>query len=839
MKYLTLPISLLKFWYPESLVVFFRTWKNALFYLEEDLAVGLMFKLLFVPLFHDSTLLGRMLSFGFRSFRIALGLFAFTFTTLIFLTVCLFWLAIPVLAFILEGDLGWILRICLFSGTVLFVHHLISHPQKQVWQVKNSQEIFSSSFLSKRDINLQKLLSSYEVKNLLLYLETTPDKFYKLQSKTLKEEIAEKAWHLGRKVGARYLYPQHFFVAYLSLVPQIEDHLLKLGLTLTDFVDVIDFFQRREQHWRLVYLWDEDFKVKHLRGVNRGWVGIPTPTLDSVSLDITKMAASKPLPDFVGREEQVKRVVDILSQEKGKNVLLLGEPGSGREALVKYLAKLIISGDAPRALATKRLVGIETTKLLAGITNQGDLAQRIKDVFEEVKSSGNIVLYIEEIQDLGIGEVGGRYNLYSLILPFLESSDFQFIAITEEANLSRVLEKNKSFASLFTKVELPPASLGETIDILKNRSIEYERYRHIKISLLALKKIAQLTKAYIHDLVLPDAALRVLEESLVENEAGWVKSSVVEKVVQDRSAVPIVEASSKLKKNLLNLEGVIAQQVIDQEVAVKVVAQTLRRSAAHLRDMNRPIGSFLFVGPTGVGKTELAKILNKVYFSGKGNFLRLDMSEYQTTEAIDKLIGQQGEEGYLTEAIYQHPYSLILLDELEKAEEKVLNLFLQVFDDGRLTSGSGKTVDFTNTIIIATSNAASLLIARGLGVGKSVEDLKGQVYEELLKIFHPELVNRFDEVVIFKTLSPTALQSIIKLKLASLGEKLKDQGYKVEFAPELIGELAKKGFDPVMGARPLRRLIQDTLEAKLSELILQEKLPKGEKFLADQKLLIG
>lgn len=837
MKYLALPIKLLYFWYPGSLVVFYRTWKHAILYLEEDLAVGLMLKLLFVPLFHDASWVGRLVSFVFRTSRIALGLFAFIAATLAVWTLALFWLALPILAFTLVGESGWVVRSLLFSGVVLFAYNLLSYPPKRVDQIRKSSEVFSCSFVPKRNLNFKNLLLSYEVKNLLLYLEQIPINFVNLSSTANQEEIAQKAWDLARKVESRYLYPQHFFVAYLSLVPGIENHLLKLGLSLQDFFDTLDFLQRKERQWRLTYLWEEDFKVKHLKGVNRGWVGIPTPTLDSVSEDLTKRAAAELVPDFIGRGEIVKRVINILSQQKGQNVLIVGEPGSGRGALVRFLAKLIIAGDAPSALATKRLVRIDYTKLLAGVLNQGELAQRVNNFFEEVKFSGNIILYVDEIQDLGLGEAGNQLNLYSLMLPYIESSDFQFVAVTEESNLSRVIEKNKSFASLFTKVQLSPATVSETVDILKNKSIAYERYRKICTSLLAMKKIAQLSQQYVHDLVMPDAALHVLEESLVEAKDGWVKSTVVEKVVQSRTAVPIAEASSELKKKLLNLEEVIHQKMIDQEEAVKVVALSLRRSAAHLRDLNRPIGTFLFVGPTGVGKTELAKTLNEVYFAGSGTFIRLDMSEYQTPEAIDKLIGKSGEDGYLTDIVHHHPYSLILLDEFEKAESKVLNLFLQVFDDGRLTSGSGTTVDFTNTIIIATSNAASLTIARGLSAGKRVEELKEQVNEELLKIFQPELINRFDEVVVFKPLSPTDLQSIVKLKLDSLGAMMKEQGYKVEFAPQLLEYLAKKGYDPAMGARPLRRLIQDTLEAKLSELILQNKLPKGQSFQVGQDFL--
>lgn len=837
MKYLSLPIHLVKFWYPEALVVLIRTWRNLILYLEEDLAVGLMFRLLFVPLFHDSSIVGRILSFLFRSFRILIGLFAFLVATLFIVVLACYWFLLPGLMIVATGTYGFILKGFFFGGAVLFINHIISHPHKKVWQIKKPEEIWQCSYIGKNDLRLDKLLKTDRVLNLLAYLELSSTQLVGFARDISQDEVLQKVWEIGKKVQAIYLRPEHFFVGLLSLAPGVESKLLKLGLSLEDFYDTLEFLQRKAQVWRVVLIFDDDFYSRHLKGVNRGWLGTPTPSLDLVAEDLTKHASKEWVPDFVGRQEIVSRVINILSLEAGRNVLIVGEPGSGREALVGYLSKLIISGDAPVALATKRLVRLDETRLLSGIKTQGELAERIKNIFEEVEFSGNIVVYVDEIQNLGMGEAGGELNLYSLMLPYLESSKFQFIGVTDAASFTRIIEKNRSFAGLFAKIELPPATVAETIDILKNQAIEHERCKKIITSILAIKKIATLANKYIHDSVLPDSALKVFEECLVSAEDGWVKGAVVEKVVQARTNVPVGEAGTEIKRELLNLEDLIHQKMIDQEEAVVGVAQTLRRAAAELRDQNRPIGSFLFVGPTGVGKTELAKTLVEVYFQGKGNFARFDMSEYQNSEAVDRLIGKAGEEGILTETVRQHPYSLILLDEFEKADTKILTLFLQVLDDGRLTSGSGKTVDFTNTIIIATSNAASLTIAQGLQNGKDMEFLKKEVNDELLTIFKPELINRFDEVVLFKPLLLEDLQKIVVLKLKELKDQLKEKGYLVEFDGEVVQKLAERGFDPVMGARPLRRLLQDTLEAKLSKLILQNQLSKGQPFKAGVELL--
>lgn len=838
MKYLYLPIHLFKFWYPESLILFIRTWRNLIYYLEEDLAVGLMLRLLFVPLFHDASIVGRLLSFSFRSVRILIGLFAFALVTLFMVALSIVWFLLPVLGIALSDPWNSIAWATIFSGVVLFAHHILSHPHKKIWQIKDPAEIWKVSFVKRKDLDFSKLLKTNRVKNLLQYLEVTPQMLSGLSVSAREDEILQKVWELGRKLKTPYLKEEHFFVACLGIIPGIENELLKMNLSLLDFTDALDFLQRKERNWRVIWIFDEDFHTKHLRGVNRGWLGVPTPSLDAVAEDLTARASREYVPDFVGRYEIVSRVINILSLEEGRNVLIVGEPGSGRGAMVTYLAKLIIAGDAPVTLATKRLMRLDETKLLSGITTQGELAERVKDIFEEVKFSGNIIVYVDEIQNFGIGEAGSEFNLYSLMLPYLESSKFQFVGVTDAASYTGILEKDKSFARLFAKIELPPASVSETVDILKNQAVEHERYKKVKTSVLALKKIAELTKEYIQAAVLPDAALKVFEECVVSAENGWVNIKVVEKVIQARSSIPVGEAGEEIRQELLNLEELIHQKMIDQKEAVSAVAGVLRRAAVELRDKDRPIGSFLFVGPTGVGKTELAKVLVDVFFKGKGNFARFDMSEYQTEESINRLIGGSGEEGQLTEAVRQHPYSLILLDEFEKADSKVLTLFLQVLDDGRLTSGSGKTVDFSNTIIIATSNAASLTIARGLQSGRSLEQLETEVRGELLTIFRPELINRFDKVVLFKSLSQEDLQKIVNLKLAELKSQLKEKGYLVEFDQDVIAQLSTRGFDPILGARPLRRLIQDTLESKLSILILQGKLPKGEIYRATSQLLV-
>lgn len=802
-------------------------------FLEEDLAVLLMWRLLFVPLFHDSSIVGRVLSFIFRFFRILIGLFAFAISSLILLTIAIYWFGLPILAYLnMPQDIS---TIFLLSGIGLFIIHIISHPHKKVWQV-SEKNFWLSSQVDKKEINLVFLLKDRQVIDLLSNLELQLNFIPTLEIKDI-DEVGKIAFDLAKRSGSEYIGTRHFFVAALKGMPDIDNLLLKFDLKISDFEQALDFLEKKKQNWRKVYIWDDDFIIHHLKGVNRGWIGVPTPNLDLYSSDLTRTMATENFPTLIREHSVIPDIVNILSQQTGRNIILVGPAGAGKSALIKHLAKQIVLGDAPAAMATKRIMILDFTRLLSGIKTQGALAERIKDIFEEVAFAQNIIIVIEEIHELGMGEVGANLNLYSLMENYLEEDAFQFIGTTEPENYTKILEKNSSFARVFRKIELEPATVNDSLNVLIDRSIEAERKNKIKTTFIAMKAAVELGQKFVRDRVLPDSAISVLKEAQTESVNGWVTKEVIRKVVSGRVKIPLIEVGNADKLKLLNLEQELHTRLVGQSQAVKAVSDALRRSVTGMSDDGRPIGSFLFVGPTGVGKTELAKTLAEVYFKTTGVFIRFDMSEYQNPESIGRLIGSSGEGGLLTEAIRSRPYALLLLDEFEKANEKILTLFLQVLDDGRLTDGAGRTIDFENTIIIATSNVGSLTIAQGIASGKSMEVIDKEVNDQLLGIFKPELVNRFDEVILFKPLSQEDLQKIVTVKLQNLQSNLKAKGYLLEFTPELVAELAKRGFDPVLGARPLRRLIQDTLEAELSRMILEGKLVKGQTFKAEVALL--
>lgn len=837
-----LPVKFLRFWYPNSFITQGRILKNSLLVIEEDLAVSLMFRFLFKPLFHDISLVGRVLSFLFRLSRILLGVLAYLGVSVVFVALSLLWFLTPLLLILslisqfvdlplfgvgLKGlsDFSFIF----IFGLALFIYKL-GGPPKKIWQIKTPMELWEVSKFKQKNLSYENLLEDEEVLDLLRSLEVRNNFFNFLISQKIEfnETLAKKVLDLAKYTNAVFLTSGYFFITMLSEIPQIEKKLAKLELKIGDFKQALIFLELKRKHWRRVFLWDEDFAVRHLKGVNRGWLGVPTPNLDKYSIDLTHHATIENIPEFIGRESVVNETINILSQESIKNVLFVGSPGSGKSALVKYLAKRVIRGDAQESITTKRIVQIDLLKLISNVKNEGDVASKINSIFEEIEACENIIVFLDEIQNLPFPE---------LILPFLEDGKFQFIASTNPESLANVLEKNEALLRLFYKIELHPATLEETVQILEEKSIDVLKTHRIYITFRAIKRIAELSSRFIPERVLPDSALYILEECKAQAPDGEVTTQVVNLVFESRANIPTGELDSSQKQVLLNLENVIHERMIDQEEAVKKVADVLRRAAADLRDENRPIGSFLFVGPTGVGKTELSKILSEIYFKKKNVFFRYDLSEYQTKDAVSRLIGTVDNPGELTEAVLHNPYCLILLDEFEKALPEILNLFLQVLEDGRLTDANSKHIDFSNTIIIATSNAASLIIAERLNLGKSIAELDPQVKYELLKVFKPELINRFDEVVIFKTLSKVDLEKIALKKLEDLKAHLNEKGYFIEFDQSLVPELSKKGYDPTFGARPLRRLIQDTLEANLSKMILDGSLKKGETFKVGISLL--
>jgi len=622
---------------------------------------------------------------------------------------------------------------------------------------------------------------------------------------------------------------------------QTQEILYDLDIDFDKLRNVVEWINIQE---RLVHQWRE-FRARAARrpksGINRAMTAIATPILDRFSQDLTLLASQGVLPLNVGREKEIKEIFRILESGKGYPIIV-GFPGVGKTSIIQAIASMMASEDVPEILQDKRLVSLSVPALVSGAGAMGELEERLSAIIDEVVRSGNIVLYIDNIQNMvGVSSGGGKtLDISEILTEALQKKFFPAIASTNPIDYSRYIENHGGLSSVFQKVLIEEPEINEAIRILEAKAGPIEYKNKVFFSYDALEKAVTLSQRYIHDRYLPEKAISLLKEVAVyvrktKGTNSPVTGEDVAKIISERTNVEVTKITEKESEKLLNLEERIHERIINQEEAVKSVAGALRRARVELRDLQRPIANFLFLGPTGVGKTELAKTVAEVYFGSEDNMVRLDMSEYQEQSSVNRILGAPpgyaGSEmgGYLTEAVRNNPFSLVLLDELEKAHPDVLNLFLQLMDDGRLTDNTGRTVDFSNVILIATSNAATEYIQKRLAQKASLEEIKRELMEEVLfKFFRPEFINRFDKVIIFKPLEFEHIKEIVKLFLKKVQQRLEDKGITLRASEEAVTELAKEGYDPIYGARPLKRKIQETVDNALANYLLQGKLARRD-----------
>jgi ATP-dependent Clp protease ATP-binding subunit ClpC len=628
-----------------------------------------------------------------------------------------------------------------------------------------------------------------------------------------------------------------------------------------------------------------------------------TPVLDSLGIDLTSAARAGKLDPIVDREKEIERVIQILSRRTKNNPALIGEPGVGKTAIVEGLAHKIVAGDVPETLQGKRLLTLDIGLLVAGTKYRGEFEERLKKVIDEIKNSGNCVLFIDEFHTIvGAGAAEGAVDASNILKPSLSRGEIQCIGATTLDEYRKHIEKDPGLERRFQPVIVAEPTIEDSIQILRGIKVKYEEHHHLIISDEALQSAATLAARYIPDRFLPDKAIDLMDEasSRVRIKRGAVPMSLAEArkayesvrrdkeiaissqqyeyaaelrdreiqllekikkmeqewqveqkqdkptVVEDDIAdvvsmwtgIPIVRLTTDESSRLLQMEDTLHKRIIGQDEAIITVSKAVRRARAGIKDTRRPIGSFIFLGPTGVGKTELVRALAEFMFGSEDAMVRLDMSEFMERHAVARLVGAPPgyvgyeEGGQLTESVRRKPYCVILLDEIEKAHPDVYNILLQIFDDGHLTDAKGRRVDFRNSIIVMTSNIGAKDILKNANIGFSVhgddekdkqleyQKMKEKVLGELKKQFRPEFLNRLDGTVVFHSLNKDQIRSIVDLMLSQVTRSLKDQDMVLEITEAAKDFLGEKGYDPVYGARPLRRVIQDELEDKLSESLL-------------------
>ena len=562
--------------------------------------------------------------------------------------------------------------------------------------------------------------------------------------------------------------------------------------------------------------------------MNRSMTSVPTPALDSVSEDLTTAAVAGRLPMLIGRDAEMDELLRVI-EGGGRSVLLIGPEGVGKTALISGLAERMVSEDVPKMLQDRRLVSVVLSAMISGV-DPAEAQQRMIGVMNDAARAGNVVLVMQNLEQLA--EAGSE--LTSLLVDALTRRMAFVIATTTPEAYARLLERSP-LSRVFEAVTVPEPDTTEAIRIVESKvgAIEYEQ--NVIFTYDALESAVLLSDRYVHTGYLPKKAIGICKEAAqlagkARGENAIVTGADVEQVLAAKTGIPMTQVNSDEKDKLLTLESTIHARVIGQDEAVKAVSSALRRARTELRAQNRPISTFLFLGPSGVGKTALAKAVAASYFGGENAMLRFDMSEYQDQASVYRLIGAPGgDSGLMTEAVRRNPFSLILLDEFEKAHPNILNLFLQVFDEGRLTDSAGRVVDFTNCIIIVTSNAGSAYIQQAVSEGVPSDQMKTRLIEEELRgTYRPELLNRFDGVIVFHPLTPDDVQQIAYLMIGQVAERLEAKGMAFRATDEAVHELSEKGYDPKFGARPLRRIIQEEVDNAIATALLEGKVNRRD-----------
>lgn len=735
-------------------------------------------------------------------------------------------------------------------------------------------------------------------------LESDPE--FTPRAKRIIENSAKEAMRMGQN----YVGTEHILLALMREIDSVAVRIL-----IDTNIDPQRIFAD------LLRLLSEDSPVANYSDSSfSSSVDTNTPTLNQYGKNLTALAKESKLDPVIGRKNEIQRIIEILSRRTKNNPVLIGEPGVGKTAVVEGLAQMIVDNKVPEILKNKKVVSLDMSAMVAGAKYRGDFEERLKNVLQEIKKAGNIILFIDEMHTIiGAGAAEGAMDAANILKPLLSRGEIQIIGATTLNEYRKHIEKDAALERRFQTVIVDEPTTEDTVKILRGLKDKYEAHHKVKITDEAIKAAVDLSERYINDRFLPDKAIDLIdeacskiklrtvtmpknildmenkiekvskekEEAIIsqsfekaaklrdeekelkdkvnkarenwkkkeENKEASVNAEDIANVVSAWTKIPVTKLTKTESEKLKNLDLELKKRVIGQDDAVEALARAIKRARVGLQNENRPIGSFMFLGPTGVGKTELTKALAENLFGNENQLIRLDMSEFMEAHSVSKLIGSPpgyvgyDEGGQLTEQVRRKPYSIVLFDEIEKAHPDVFNMLLQILDDGRLTDSTGRTVSFKNTVIIMTSNAGARNIVEHHSIGfmnkedskKDYEKTRDEVMAELKKIFRPEFLNRLDDIIVFKKLSNESIEKITKIMLDEFIKRLEKKNIKVDVSDDVIKYISKVGFDDTYGARPLRRAIQSKIEDKFAEEMLDGNIKEDSNVkidLNDDKIII-
>lgn len=682
----------------------------------------------------------------------------------------------------------------------------------------------------------QAIHNHWEVKFILLR--------YEIGEKAISDIVSDNVgdsmliWHTSiQLVGQMPISEVTAGVILTSIIvsnPKITPVLNSLAL---DTEDIVQGLRWQESLLRRQM---EPQKKSFFGGVGRDWASGFTPVLDTyghnISIDIQKGNQ-----DFSGvsRGHVLDQMAHSLARANRGSIAMVGDTGVGKKQLVYSLAESMIRGESDPNLRYKQIIQIDPTIITASISENTRLEQIFEQIFYDAIKAGNIILFFDEAQ-LFFGNEPGTVNISKVMLPILEKYNLNCILAINHQEWHKVTSTDPSLTQMFTRVEVTPTDESQTISILQDMAVMFESKYKRAVTFKAIKESYSLSERYIRDVSQPKRAINVLEDSCNYPDNGLITENSVRQAIEIVANVKVEEGSASEKAQLLNLEDIIHRRMINQSRAVKVVSDALRRSRAGVRNESRPVGSFLFLGPTGVGKTELAKSLAQVYFGGEKNIIRLDMSEYQTTEDVHRFLAaadSSNKGSALLQEISQNPFSVVLFDEIEKANPDILDLLLQLLDEGELTDDSGKQVSFKECIVICTSNAGADEIRTKIEAGQALEQFEKEFVDNIINqhLFKPELINRFDEVVLFRPLNKQELLQVAYLLIKSVNVELENQKISISLTEAAYQYLVESGYDPRLGARPMRRAVQRLVENTVAKKILSGSVQKGAQITLDVK----